>query len=1068
MESAKLPNRLACLSLLALLSSPAALLAQAPPANTAAKLQFNRDVRPILSDKCFGCHGPDAKNKGVPVRLDLEAEAKRELPSGRRAIVPGDPANSTLVQRIRSERKGLLMPPHYSGLTLTEQQLQTLEQWVRQGAEWQPHWSFTPVAPPALPTTSRAWGHNPIDRFVLARLEQEGLQPRPPATAETLLRRVTLDLTGLPPTPDERARFLADHQADPAGAYPRLVDRLLASPRFAERLAARWLDVARYADSNGYQYDGERVMWRWRDYVIESFHQNKPFDHFVREQLAGDLLPNPTLEQRMATGFNRNHRINTEDGIVPAEYAVEYVVDRVETVGAAFLGLTTGCARCHNHKYDPLTQKEFYQLYALFNNIPEFGRGSKYGNSYPTMPAPTAAQQAEAAQLRQKMAAVEKQLQALQPQLQTAQKAWEKQQAQQLANPAAWGPKSFADGYYSFDAETGPLRANGRFGAARRFTGNSDTGNSETGTKESSAQVIVDKQIGRYDITDPFTISAWVYGDGSLPQGTILSRGNSDSFKGKGFALHVLDGRLYFAITSIWADDGLRLQSKNKLQPNRWHHVAVTFDGSKLAVGTRLYLDGQPLETEVLLDTLYRPFVNAGAVYKADVHIGGGAGPENRFRGLLDELRLFRRPLPPEEVGLLAVGRTVAELAAKPAPRTPAEEQLLRLAFLESGAPEPARSLWAKLAELTDAERQLARQFPSVMVMQEMPSPRPTHLLQRGQYDKPGELVEPGLPAFLPAPAQPVRNRLDFANWLVAPQNPLLARVTVNRFWQMLWGTGLVKTTEDFGLQGEWPSHPELLDWLAADFVANRWNVKALFRTLVLSATYRQDSGAPAELWQKDPDNRLLARGPRVRLPAEVIRDSALLVSGLLTHQVGGPSVKPYQPDGLWAEVTMQDSAYIQAKGADLYRRSLYTFWKRTAAPPMMLNFDASGREVCSVRETRTNTPLQALNLMNDVTFVESARQVGARMLREAQTPEDRLARGFQIIFGRNPSDREKQIVRSSLQYHLDLFRTKPQAAQALLKQGDSPAADLPPDEAAAYLAVASLLLNTDEFVTKE
>ena len=978
---------------------PAIVLAAEP------KLEFNRDVRPILSDKCYHCHGPDAKTKGIPLRLDVEQEARAAIAAGK------------LVARITSEKKGQQMPPPYSGLTLTAREKETLAAWVGQGAEWQPHWSFVPPKAPAGPAS--------IDHFIAARLSKEGLTMRPPASRETQARRVTLDLTGLPPTPRELDAFLRDTTPQ---AYEKLVDRLLASPRFGERMAARWLDAARYADTNGYQYDGERVMWRWRDYVIDSFNRNKPFDRFVLEQLAGDMLPNATFEQRLATGFNRNHRGNTEDGIVPEEYAVEYVVDRVETTGAVFLGLTLGCARCHNHKYDPLTQKEFYQIFSYFNNVPELGRAMKYGNSPPLMPAPTAEQQAALAALDAKIAGQERWLAARATTIEAARRRWEREM------PAVhWAPASMRDGEYFTQ------------GAPERFDG---------------SRVEVDAKSGKFDIDDRWSVLAWVDG-----QGSVLTRISGNRPEGKGYGLHVREGKVFFHITSNWVNDALRVETVKPLEPGRAHHVAVTYTGSRMAEGVQVYVDGKPAATTTIMDTLYRPFRNAGGVYKELVRVGGGAGKEQQFRGTLGQVRLYSRVLTAEEVAMLAVGQPLSALAGRK--RTQPEQRQVELYYLETAAAPEVRAAWQTLAGLREQREKLERTFPTVMVMAEAPQRKPTHLLLRGQYDKPGEVVEPGLPAFLPRRA--AADRLGFAQWVVDPANPLLARVTVNRFWQSLFGTGIVKTTEDFGLQGEWPTHPELLDYLATEFIRGGWDTKAMMKRMVMSGAYRQSSRATPELLQRDPDNRLLSRGPRLRMPAEMIRDTALHAAGLLHEKLGGPSVKPYQPEGLWKEVIMQDFEYDQAKGPDLYRRSLYTFWKRTSAPPMMMNFDASQREACTVRENRTNTPLQALNLMNDVTFVEAARFIGQRMLLEGGADADsRLRHGFRIALGRWPKPAELTVLRGNLNYHLDYFAGKPAEAKALLWQGESRSAELPERDLAAYQAVASLLLNTDEFVTKE
>lgn len=1016
--------------------------------SVAAELQFNRDIRPILSDKCYHCHGTDAAAKRIPLRLDSEEAAKADLGGGRRALVPGNPEASELIRRITATDKARKMPPVWSGLSLTEKEIATLRDWVAQGAKWQKHWAFLPPVRPDPPQVKNSnLVRNPIDNFVLARLEREGLPFSPEAPKETLLRRVTLDLTGLPPTLAELDAFLKDTSPD---AYEKVVDRLLASPRYAERMAARWLDAARYADTNGYQFDGERQMWRWRDWVIESFHRNQPFNEFVIEQIAGDLLPNATLDQKIATGFNRNHRINTEDGIVPEEYAVEYVVDRVETMGSVFLGLTIGCARCHNHKYDPITQKEFYQLYAYFNNIPEFGRGMKYGNSPPVIPAPTRKQQIEMARIEAEMRKAEGFLKEREAAIARGQRKWERTLAS--ADPRYWRPRdSFAWNAKAVDGVVPDVT--GRVGQAKEFDG--------------KAYLDAGRDLS-LDIDDRFTVSLWVKpraGDGSL-----VSR-MQDRDKGKGFGVHLRDGRAHVNLTSNWNDDAIRIETEQKLELDRWHHLTVTYDGSVAARGVHVYIDGKQAPVKVLLDSLYRPFRNAGRAFTEPLRVGAGWGPQLRFRGLIDDLRLWRRVLKADEIEAVALGVSINEIARKPlAQRSAAESNAIRWHYLDTVLDPELKGAWERVLALADEKDRLQRKFPTVMVMAENATPRRTFLLKRGVYDQPGEEVQRGVPAFLPPlPAGAENNRLGLAKWLVDPANPLLARVTVNRFWQMYFGTGLVKTVEDFGLQGEWPSHPELLDWLATEFIRSGWNVKAMQKLIVTSATYRQSSKASQELLQRDPENRLLARGPRFRLPAEMVRDQALAVAGLLKHRFGGPSVKPYQPEGLWNELSMQDMAYVQSRGDDLYRRSLYTFWKRTIAPPFMVNFDAANRETCVVRESRTNTPLQALNLMNDVTFLEAGRMLGQRMMQEGgQTPELRLGHGFRLVTSRIPSSSELQVLRDSLNYHRDYFADEAKAAEYLSLGETKPDPALDKRELAAYAAVGSLLLNLDEAVTKE
>jgi hypothetical protein len=1026
-------DRIFAVLALSFFSAPAVVQAQ-------RVIHFNRDVRPILSDKCYGCHGPDALTKKIPLRLDSEAAAHAVVANG---------AQSRLVARITSENKATRMPPVYSGMSLSAAEIETLRLWIEQGAKWEKHWSFLAPERPRLPQVKNpSWARNPIDAFILERLEREGMAPSSEASRETLIRRVSLDLTGLPPTPAEVDAFVRDQSAD---AYEKVVDRLLASPRYGERMAARWLDAARYADSNGYQFDGERVMWGWRDWVIDAFNRNQPFNQFALEQIAGDMLPHATTAQKIATGFNRNHRANTEDGIIPEEYQVEYVVDRVETTSTVFLGLTLGCARCHNHKYDPFTQKEFYQVFAYFNNIPEMGRAMKYGNSPPIVPAPTAEQQRARDTMEATIRALEDRLRELAGATETAQKSWEASAAKTTA--AQWIPA----GEVSMQPE--PVEG-GTFAAGRVDRAYALDGKGYFQAPGAAA----------FDIEDRFTLSAWVNPE-SEPEGGILTRMTLTP-RGKGFGVMLHEGRVHVHLTSNYDDDAIRVETEDVLQPRQWRHVTVTYSGSRMAEGIHIYLDGKPATTKVLLDTLYRPFGNAGRRFTEPLRIGGGTSPDKRFRGRIDGVHIYARALHADEIAALALGEPVNQIAGKPAgQRTETEKFALRSYFLAKEATPEIRETWQKLGEARLEEEQLERTFPTVMVMAENPVRRPTHILLRGAYDKPGEAVEPGIPAALPPlPAGASNDRLGFAQWVVSPENPLLARATVNRFWQMYFGTGIVKTVEDFGSQGEWPSHPELLDWLATEFVSNGWDVKRMQKLIVTSAAYRQSSKVTRELAERDPENRLLARGPRFRMPAEMIRDQALSVAGLLVDTVGGPSVKPYQPAGLWNELAMQDMVYVQSKGADLYRRSLYTFWKRTIAPPMMTNFDAAQRETCVVRENRTDTPLQALNLMNDVTFVEAARFLGQRMLKEGGSrPEDRLRYGFRLALGRPPSEAEQQILRDNLRYHLDYFAGRQKEVDEFLAVGESPSdRSLDRRELAAYASVGSMLLNMDEMVTKQ
>jgi len=1075
-------------------------------------VEFNRDIRPLLSDACFQCHGPDAAKRKAGLRLDTEAGAfaKRGKVT---TLVPGKPERSELFRRLTTSDADDHMPPREAARQLTPREVELVRHWIGQGAKWEKHWAFIPPKRPAVPKVSNQFSVNsvpsgtarpdaklktenrslntphPIDAFILARLEREGLQPAPEADKATLIRRVTLDLTGLPPTLAEVDAFLADTSSR---AFESLVDRLLASPRYGERMAIRWLDAARYADTSGYQSDGERTMWRWRDWVIEAFNRNLPFDQFTIEQLAGDLLPNATLAQRIATGFNRNHRGNAEGGIVPAEYAAEYVVDRVDTTATVWLGLTVGCARCHDHKYDPVTQREFYQLFAFFNNVPEKGRAIKIGNSPPSVKSPTDAQAAELAALDAKLRRAEDTFRELGSTVSTFQRMWEGSLIGKP--PLEW---TVTDGLLARFDLNGSLASAFGTNAAAKFEGGEAA--FAPGLRGQAADLdgrrfVNCGDVGNFGFFDKFTLAAWLHPRGTNG-GAILSRMvEQDADSGfasdsEGYSVHLKGGRVAVYLTKRWLDDALRVETETTLAPGQWHQVTVTYDGSRTAAGVKVFVNGQPQPTRVLLDELNQTFQT-----KQPLRIGAGGGPANRFHGLIRDARVYGRVLTAEEAGVIAVAENITNLAAlTPARRTPPQQAKLRLALLDQREPESIRLVGEAHRELVSLQRRrdaLVESFPTTMVMEEMPQPRDTFVLKRGEYDKPGEQVRPAFPAALgsTAVAADVRrltsnarpsqslltsaatrslNRLDFARWLVAPQHPLTARVAVNHHWQTFFGAGLVRTVEDFGAQGEPPTHPELLDWLATEFIRTGWNVKAMHKLIVTSAAYRRSSRVTPELLARDPDNRLLARAPRLRLPAEMVRDQALAVSGLLVEQVGGPSVMPYQPAGLWKELSGTD--HVQDHGEKLWRRSLYTFWKRTSPPPTMMTFDAAGREACSVKQSRTSTPLQALALMNEVTFVEAARKLAERMMTSGgSSPEERIAFAFRLATARAPRPAELAVLLSGLGEFRARYQADAKAALALVSTGEAPRdGRLAVAELAAYTAVANLILNLDETITR-
>ena len=1034
----------------------------AAQAGAAVTVDFDRDVRPILSERCFTCHGPDDGTRINALRFDLEEAAFERLASGGFAIVRGNPRESVLLDRVTSDDPARRMPPSYMGFDkLPDSEVEVLRSWIEQGAPWAQHWSFVPPTRPQPPPVERAdLVRNEIDRFVLRRLEDEGLQPQPEATREALVRRLALDLTGLPPSLEEVDRFLTDTDAN---AYAKLVDRMLASPRYGERMATPWLDAARYADTNGYQMDGTRDMWRWRDWVVEAFNSNMGFDQFTIEQIAGDLLPNATLDQKIATGFHRNLRTNAEGGIVEEEFLVEYAADRVETTSTVWLGLTVGCARCHDHKYDPLTQKEFYQLFAYFNNVPERGLVYHFGNDGPMIKAPTDEHRSELASLDREVLAAEQRLEELEPSIKEGIAAWARSLAKH--RKADWSVSDGLVAHYPFrkarleyaewnqrpeDHEPGARRvdlAEGRQGSAALFE---------------KTQSVDLGDLGGFDYNDPFTFSFWI--DPESANGAILTR-TLNVEKAQGYGLYLVDGKLRFELTHRYTDLSMRIISEQPLALNRWQHVALTYTAERPSSrGTRFYVDGKPWSFEVEWDDLKWP-----SSYAFPFRLGAGGGRPS-FRGRLDELRIYSRALSAEEVAVLSLDDSLPAIAALPAEeRTPAQAKKLRWAYLDTEASKRVRRAVAavKMARLRHAL--FDESIPSVMVMTESDKANRAHVLRRGAYDARGEEVAPATPAVLTRPGSGApKTRLDLARWLVSRENPLTARVAVNRYWEMLFGVGLVKTSEDFGTQGERPLHSELLDWLAVQFMESGWDVKAVLKTIVMSAAYRRSSTVTPELMERDPENRLLARGPRFRLPAEFIRDQALSVSGLLDETRGGPPVKPYQPPGIWNEVS--GVVYREDSGSALYRRSLYTYWKRTVPPPSMVAFDAADRESCQMRRPRTNTPIQALTLMNDPTYVEASRKLAERMMHEGgSTTRERLAYGFRLVTSVRPHHSELDVLAKAFEDFRTGFRRERKAAVAYLSVGESQwDTTLDPRELAPYAALASLMLNLDEAVTKQ
>jgi hypothetical protein len=1057
-----------------------ALLGKGWGAEATPTVRFGRDILPILSENCFLCHGPDQKTRKAKLRLDTREGALA-------VVVPGKSGDSELIRRINAEPDER-MPPRKANRTLSAAQKDLLRRWVDEGVAWGKHWSYEPLERPPLPRVKNAgWPRNAIDHFILARLEREGLAASPEAARETLIRRVTLDLTGLPPTPAEVDAFLTDRSPD---AYEKVVDRLLASPRYGERMAMDWLDAARFADTNGYQNDFARTMWPWRDWVIDAFNRNLPFDRYIVEQIAGDLLPGATRSQRIATGFNRNNRTVTEAGSIDDEWRVENNVDRVETTSTVFLGLTMGCARCHDHKYDPISQPEFYRFFAFFNSINEKGVYTEQRGNVP--PLVTVSSQKDEERLRQfdaAIAAADQGVKEQEARLPERQKRWEQKQRVRPHPPAPldrvlrWpldGDLRVLEtagkrGDAVYRGNGPPAWSDGPLGKALRLDGKDDS--------------FVEAGCGpTLECTDHFSYGGWVKPHGN---GALLSK-MDDAAANRGLDLLFMNGKIEVHLVHHWPDNALKVATKDAVPKEAWTHVFVTYDGSSKAAGVKIYLNGRPAKLDVKTDQLRDTLATSQPLRL------GKRSTAFPLDGELADVRIYCRTLTAAEVQALAFEPVVAVLRTPAEQRSKAQQEWLAAVFREGYATE-LRETKDKAEKLRRDKTAYERRIPTVMVMEDLPKPRDTFVLKRGRYDMPDQdhKVEPGVPACLPPlPADAPPNRLGLARWLIDPANPLTARVTVNRFWQRLFGTGLVKTADNFGIQGELPSHPELLDWLAVEFAesaergarsaespstphsalrvprSNGWDAKAIQRLIVTSATYRQTSKAPPALLQRDPENRLVARGPRFRLAAEAVRDNALAVSGLLVERLGGPSVKPYQPAGLWEELAggAGEGPYVQDKTSNLYRRSLYIYRKRTVPHPAMATFDAPSREVCQVNRPRTNTPLQALELLNDVTYVEAARRLAQLMLTEGgQTPEERLTFAFRRATARTPNPAELRILTQGLERYRQTYRADREAAERFIRHGESPLdAGLDVAELAAYTASASVISNLDETITRE
>lgn len=1043
------------------------------------EIDFNFHIKPILSDRCFACHGPDNNKREAGLRLDIAEHALAALGDDKDhyAIVPGKPHKSAVYERMVSSDPKVMMPPPESNLSLSATEIALITRWIEQGANYKPHWSFIKPKKPDVPSLEKKeWATNEIDPFIHAKMSENGLEPSDRASKETLIRRVSFDLTGLPPTVEEVDNFLNDDNPD---AYLKLVDRLLESPHYGERMASEWLDVARYADSHGYQDDGMRNMWPWRDWVIRSFNENLPYDDFIVWQLAGDMLPNATKEQLLATGFNRNHPQSQEGGVIAEEYRVEYVADRTNTLGKALLGLSTECARCHDHKYDPISQKEYYQLYAFFNNVKETGQVPYMGEPSPTVILTDEEVEKKLSYVNEKIQEMEN---ALDPDQGKFQKGFKNWQARLKSKPNLKVEVKGRIGHYPLDA---PVRdqfknlakpskpadmvviqkdkeiqiVKGKFGNAVKLVGDSyvDLGN----------------EMAYFERNEPFTISIWYKALKDSLEGPIFSKTGGFANGYRGYELLIRDdGKLAGLMSHTWPANAIEVHSRDKIPIGEWVHLTMVYDGSSRAKGLHLFLNGKQLELDIKTDHLKRSILSYGKDKLSTGHPGnlqigkrGTNFAETLDHSLVDEFSVFDRQLSALEIKVLyGASDPIFSLSEKGK-----EEDLLDFYLLNLN--QDFQKGLHQLTQLRGEENAILSAQPEVMVMGEREEPRATFILDRGSYDAPTNEVFPGTPkAVMAFPDDLPRNRLGLAKWVIHKDNPLTARVAVNRYWQMMFGKGLVASSDDFGNQGDFPSHPELLDWLAVQFMESGWDLKELLKLMVTSGTYQQSSSLNDELKEKDPGNVWLARGPSYRMPAEMIRDNALAASGLLVKEFGGRSVKPYQPKGLWKELaTANVREYVQDTGKNLYRRGLYTIWKRSSPPPSMINFDASDKYNCTVERQKTNTPLQALVLMNDPQYLEAARILAEKMLTSGGDElQNQIRYGFRAMTSRSPDPVELTILEGLYLAELANFSETPAAADSLLKVGEyNRNPNLPKEKVAALSLVASTLINYDEAIYK-
>lgn len=1036
------------------------LFALAPLALVSADVvSFNRDIQPILSEYCYHCHGPDASSRKSKLRLDRAEFAFQPAKSGDVVIIKGNADKSPILQRILNKDPEEVMPPPESHKQLKPAEIELIRRWVNEGAKYEEHWAFLPPQRPTPPADKSGWAKTPVDAFVVATLAQNGLKPNGPEAKERLFRRLNLDLTGLPPTPEELRAYLGDPSPD---AYAKAVERLLKTDQHAEQMARHWLDAVRYADTHGIHIDNVRNIYPYRDWVINAFKANMPFDRFTIEQIGGDLLPNATIEQLVATGYNRCLPTTGEGGAISEEVMTNYAKDQVETLGAVWLGLTSGCAACHDHKFDPISQKEFYAMAAFFRNTSMSALDGNNANHPPSMLVARPEDRVKQAELDTVLAALKKDDAARKAKADKEFATWRAQ-----ANPGSIVAKELPAGW-KFDAAT-PLTVKTPSGPAltAKAIGKPAYNKKQGGFVLDGSSAYEHATLGDFEKNQAWAVQVRLKMTKTV-NGAVLARmDEGNNYRGWDFWIE--NGNPAMHIIQTWPGQALKVRSAGVIPVNKEVEVIVTYDGSGKADGVKFYIDGDLQQNIVDTNTL-----PANATIRTTTPFRYGTRSKAGATGIV----LASANIIPAlvEAGDVATLGKVPELRAavgKEGAKAPAASVALLRSYYDRRIDKSDQSVVAKIKATTAELDAVKNRGAMTLIMKENATPATAKLLIRGEYTQPSETVPAGTPRVLPALKieGKTANRLDLARWLVDGRNPMTARVTMNRLWYQFMGTGLAETTENVGIMGEKPSHPELLDWLATEFVAQKWDVRAMVRTIVLSETYRQSGAITPQKLEKDPKNRLLSRGPRYRVDAEIVRDLALSTAGLLIHKVGGPSTRPYQPENIWSDVAMTGSNtrfYTPDKGEGLYRRSMYTFLKRSAPHPMMLNFDATSREVFCTRRERSNSPLQSLNLLNDVQFVEASRVLAEKLLKEQATDAARIDQLSLLLLSRPATPKEQQIFAKSLAAFRADYATKPAEAAKLLKAGEKPVdSKLPPIEVAAWTLVCSQMFNRDETLNK-